>query len=189
MAQSIRQRATYNGNSEFHEQTALALTQRVPLLCPSGRIENAEALVSKKSISALCAVLAGAVLSTGIHAGTDKPYVVEWVYKVKWGHADEFFDIFRKYQIPILDRQKQLGYVVQYAVYRPSLHTGEDERWDYKVVITYRDQQASTHESEVEHQLFPDHAALKRDENHRWEFVESHWDLPIHEIDPHSADE
>jgi hypothetical protein len=27
-------------------------------------------------------------------AATDKPYLVEWVYRVKWGHADEFFDIF-----------------------------------------------------------------------------------------------
>src|ERR1700722_18730253 len=96
-------------------------------------------------------------------AGQDKPYIVEWVYKVKWGHSDEFFDIFRKYQIPLLDREKELGNVIRYTVYRPGLHTGEDERWDYRVVIIYRSQQASTHEREVERQLFPDHEALKRE--------------------------
>ncbi len=118
----------------------------------------------------------------------DKPYVVEWVYKVKWGHADEFFDIFKKYQIPILDRLQKLGYVTRYTVYRPGLHTGEDERWDYTVLIVYRNQLASTHEADIEAQLFRDRATLKREENHRWELVESHWDLPIQEIDPHAAE-
>jgi hypothetical protein len=35
--------------------------------------------------------------------------LVEWVYKVKWGHQEEFFDIFKKTQIPVLDQEKQLG--------------------------------------------------------------------------------
>ncbi|MGA2602107.1 MAG: hypothetical protein ABSH09_34510, partial [Bryobacteraceae bacterium] len=39
-------------------------------------------------------------------AAPDKPCIVEWVYKVKYGYQDEFFDIFRKYQVPILDREK-----------------------------------------------------------------------------------
>jgi hypothetical protein len=119
----------------------------------------------------------------------EKPYLVEWVYKVKWGYSDEFFNIFRKYQIPILDRLKELGYVTQYTVYRPGLHTGEDERWDYTVLIVYKNEAGSTHESEVTRQLFPDQATLRREENRRWELIDSHWDLPIHEIDPHAADE
>jgi hypothetical protein len=137
----------------------------------------------------LVLVCAVASSSYAASAPPDKPYLVEWVYKVKWGHSDEFFDIFKKYQIPILDRQKALGYVVQYNVYRPGLHTGEDERWDYRIVIVYRNLQSSTHESEVQQQLFPDRATLKREENRRWELVDSHWDLPIREIDPHSPDE
>src|SRR6202790_845451 len=60
-----------------------------------------------------------------------KPYLVEWVYRVKWGHADEFWQIFKKYQIPVLNRQKELGYVISYTVYRPGYHTGEDTRWEY----------------------------------------------------------
>ncbi len=118
-----------------------------------------------------------------------KPYIVEWVYKVKWGHADEFFDLFKKYQLKILDREKQLGDVLSYTIYRPGLHTSEDERWDYTVVIVYKNILAPAEESVVERQLFPDRETLRRDENHRWELVEAHWDLPIRVIDPHAPDE
>jgi hypothetical protein len=67
----------------------------------------------------------------------EKPYLVEWVYKVKWGHNDEFFDLLKKYQLAILDKEKQLGYVTQYTLFAPGLHTSEDQRWDYRVFIVY----------------------------------------------------
>lgn len=144
-------------------------------------------------MAALIAVVLSATLSTRAAqpapADADKPYLVEWVYKVKWGHADEFFDIFKKYQIRILDREKELGTVLQYTVYRPGLHTSEDERWDYRVLVVYNNQLAPAEARVVEKQLFPDRAAFKREENHRWELIEAHWDLPIREIDPHAADD
>jgi len=115
---------------------------------------------------------------------SEKPYLVEWVYKVKWGHADEFWDLFKKYQIATLNREKQLGYITSYTVYRPGLHTGEDTRWEYRIVITYRNQDSSNHGGEVEKQLFPDQATQKREENRRWELTEAHYDLPIRIIDP-----
>jgi hypothetical protein len=37
-------------------------------------------------------------------------------------------------------RREELGNVLQYTVYRPGLHTSEDERWHYRVVIVYRNQ-------------------------------------------------
>jgi hypothetical protein len=114
----------------------------------------------------------------------DKPYLVEWVYKVRWGYADEFWQIFKKYQIATLNREKELGYVTSYTVYRPGLHTGEDTRWEYRVVITYKNQAASSHGAEVEKELFPDRAAQKQEENRRWQITEAHYDLPIHIIDP-----
>src|SRR2546430_8279505 len=64
-----------------------------------------------------------------------KPLTVEWVYRVKYGYKDEWWSLFKKYQIAILERQKQLGYVKEYTVYAPSLHTSEDARWDYRIVI------------------------------------------------------
>src|SRR3981081_4058434 len=97
----------------------------------------------------------------------DKPYLVEWVYKVKWGHADEFWQIFKKYQISVLNREKELGYVTSYTVYKPGLHTGEDTRWEYRIVIVYKNQASSGHGAEITKQLFPDQATLKREEHSR----------------------
>ena len=118
-----------------------------------------------------------------------KPYEVEWVYRVRYGFQDEWWRIFQKYQIAILDREKALGYVTRYSVVRPGLHTSEDQRWDYRIVITYPDQAGATHESEVDRQLFPDRQAESREDQRRWELTLNHWDLPIHEIDPHKVDD
>ena len=115
---------------------------------------------------------------------SEKPYLVEWVYKVKWGYADEFWQLFKKYQITTLNREKELGYVTSFTVYRPGYHTGEDSRWEYRIVIAYKNISSSGHGSEVEKQLFPDQATMKREENRRWELTEAHYDLPIHTIDP-----
>ena len=118
-----------------------------------------------------------------------RPYVVEWVYRVKYGYQAEWWKIFQTYQIAILDREKQLGYVTSYTVTRPGLHTSEDSRWDYRIIITYPDQAGATHESEVDHQLFADRAAEAKAEQRRWELTLNHWDLPIHDIDPHAVSE
>ncbi len=114
-----------------------------------------------------------------------QPYKVEWVYKVKYGFQDEWWKIFQKYQIAILDREKQLGYVTDYVVYRPGLHTSEDFRWDYRIEITYPNYAGSTHEGEVDRQLFPDQAAEAKEDQRRWELTLNHGDLPIRVADPH----
>lgn len=119
-------------------------------------------------------------------ANTPPPYLVEWVYKAKWGHQDEFFEIFKKTQVPVLDREKELGYVLDYTIYSGTSHrTGEDVRYDYRVVIAYKDEASSRHGSEVEKQVFPDQAAFKREDQKRWDLTLAHWDAPIRVLDPH----
>jgi hypothetical protein len=118
---------------------------------------------------------------------TTQPYVVEWVYRVKWGHQDEFWQIFKKYQIAILNKEKEAGGVLKYEVFRPGLHTSNDQRWDYRVIIYYKDSTSSSKASAISKQLFPDQATLKREEQQRWELTENHWDLPIRQIDPNAA--
>jgi hypothetical protein len=113
-----------------------------------------------------------------------KPVIEEWVYRTKYGYKDEWWRIFKKYQLAILERQKQLGYVKEYTIYAPSLHTSDDSRWDYRVIIVRvsQDVPPGQSESEVAKQLFPDQEAFKRDENRRWELTTNHWDLPIHVV-------
>jgi hypothetical protein len=117
-----------------------------------------------------------------------QPYVVEWVYKVKFGYQDEFWRIFQKYQIATLNKEKELGGVLKYEVFRPGLHTSEDHRWDYRIVIYYKDVASSLQGSILEKQLFPDQVKMRHDEQRRWELTEVHWDLPIHQIDPNATE-
>jgi hypothetical protein len=105
---------------------------------------------SMKVIVSICAVVFGLTMFTltplavspaaaaaqqAVTASAPKPVIYEWVYRTKYGYKDEWFRIFKKYQLAILDRQKQLGYVKEYTVYAPSLHTSEDSRWDYRIII------------------------------------------------------
>jgi len=135
----------------------------------------------------LVLALAGSGGSAAAIAQPPKPgakgYEVEWVYRVRYGFIDEWWDIFRKYQIPILEREKALGYVLDYRVYHPQLHVDEASRWDYRVEITYKDAEGARHEEEVTNALFPDSATRKREENRRWELTTNHWDLPIYQVD------
>lgn len=123
-------------------------------------------------------------------ASAAKPAIVEWVYRVQYGHKDEWWRIFKKYQIAILERQKQLGYVKEYTIFAPSLHTSEDSRWDYRVVIVRASEDAppGQSEGEVAKQLFPDQEAFTREENRRWELTTNHWDLPIHVVKTDAAE-
>ena len=113
-----------------------------------------------------------------------KTETVEWVYRVRYGHEREWFRIFRKYQIAILEKQKQLGYVKDYTIWSPGLHASEDARWDYRVIIVRAAGEASPGQSEdeVARQLFPDREGFQRDEDRRWELTANHWDLPIHQV-------
>jgi hypothetical protein len=99
-------------------------------------------------------------------------------------NADEFWQIFKKYQIPVLNREKELGYVTAFTVYRPGLHTGEDTRWEYRIVITYKNQASSGHGAEITKQLFPDQAPSNAKRTAGGNLTEAHYDLPIRLIDP-----
>lgn len=141
-----------------------------------------ERLISAAAAAALALGIAAPALSQPAKPGVNG-YEVEWVYRVRYGFIDEWWDIYRKYQVPTLDRMQQLGYILSYRIYHPQLHTDEAARWDYRVEILYRDFAAAAHEDEVANQLFPDGAARKAAERRRWELTTNHWDLPIYQVD------
>lgn len=118
-----------------------------------------------------------------------KPVTLEWVYRVKYGYKDEWFRLFKKNQLSILEKQKQLGYVKQYTVFAPSLHTSEESRWDYRIIIVRASADAPPGQSEsgLAKQLFPDQETYRREENKRWKLTTNHWDLPIHIVNVEGA--
>jgi hypothetical protein len=115
---------------------------------------------------------------------TVEPYVVEYYYKVKWGHQREFIDLFRKNHFPVLQRQVEKGSMVQVTAVAPRYHGTEDGRWDYRVTIVFRssmaahDPAASLTQEEIK-KILPDQATFEKEEQRRFEILEAHWDLPL----------
>ena len=146
-------------------------------------------MIKKKSSEFVFFVLVLTAFYTGgARAQSPMPgvegYKVEWVYRVRYGFIDEWWDLWRKYEARALDRARELGYVLDYKVYHPQLHTDEAARWDYRVEITYKDYESMTRSFGLYDELFPDKARRKQDEQRRWELTANHWDLPIYQVDP-----
>src|SRR5437899_5065681 len=59
---------------------------------------------------------------------SDKPYVIEYYYKAKWGHADEFIALFKKNHYPVLKKEIELGRILEVHGTQPRLHGTEDGR-------------------------------------------------------------
>jgi hypothetical protein len=117
---------------------------------------------------------------------TDKPFVVEYYYKTKWGHADEFIALFKKNHYPVLKKEMEMGRMLKVSMVAPVYHTTEDGRWDYRVTIVFKNA-AVAHDgydsSALLKQLFPDQDTYKKEEQRRFEILDAHWDLPIKDVD------
>ena len=62
--------------------------------------------------------------------GAAKPFVTEYYYKAKWGHADEFIALFRQNHYPVLRKEIELGRILEVRAVQPRFHSTEDGRWD-----------------------------------------------------------
>ena len=116
----------------------------------------------------------------------DKPFVVEYYYKVKWGHADEFITLFRKNHYPLLKKQVEMGRMLKVFAVSPRYHTTEDGRWDYRVTIVFKNATVANDgfdEKALIKQLYPDQETYKKEEQRRFEILDAHWDLPIKDVD------
>jgi len=122
-------------------------------------------------------------------AAQDQPFVVEYYYKVKWGHAEEFITLFKKNHYPLLQKEIELGRLLKVSAVSPRYHTTEDGRWDYRVTIVFKNAATANEgfdEKSLLKQLFPDQETYKHEEQHRFEILDAHWDLPIKNIDLNS---
>jgi hypothetical protein len=116
----------------------------------------------------------------------ERPFVVEYYYKAKWGHADEFIALFKKNHYPLLKKEMELGRILKVFAVAPRYHTTEDGRWDYRTTIIFKNAEIAhdTFDSApLLKQLFPDQDTYKREEQHRFEILDAHWDVPIKDVD------
>jgi hypothetical protein len=116
-------------------------------------------------------------------AAAEKPYIVEYYYKVQWGLSDEWLALFKKNHLPLLKALKAQGAITDLEMEKPLNHTTEDGRWDYRVAITWKNFAASnSSEDALRLKLFPDQTAFKREEQRRFQILIAHWDLPVTEV-------
>jgi len=70
---------------------------------------------------------------------SDKPFVAEYYYKAKWGHADEFLKLFKKESLSAAQEGSRDGArMVKVWMDQPRYHTTEDGRWDFRVTIVFK---------------------------------------------------
>jgi hypothetical protein len=118
--------------------------------------------------------------------GKEQPYVIEYYYKAKWGHAEEFLALFKKNHYPVLKKEIELGRMLKVSMTVPRYHTTEDGRWDYRVTIVFKNAAIANDNfdsSVVIKQLYPDQETYKKEEQRRFEILDAHWDLPIKDVD------
>jgi hypothetical protein len=118
----------------------------------------------------------------------DKPYVMEYYYKVAWGHQKEFLDLFLKNHFPLLQKIAESGRIVALKIETPANHMTEDSRWDYRVTITYKNSTLATttnpDEEALIKKLYTDQSTYQREEQRRFEILLAHWDLPVSDLTP-----
>ena len=100
------------------------------------------------------------------------------------GHADEFLTLFKKNHLPLLQKEVQMGRMLSVSAVTPRYHMTEDGRWDYRVTIVFKNATVANEnfdEAALAKELYPDQETYKREEQRRFEILDSHWDLPIKE--------
>ena len=131
-------------------------------------------------------VLAGRTQAPAAQAGSRAERTVWYFYRVKWGHQDEFVDLFQKNHYPVLKDQIKTGRMSAVKTYVPTYHGDGRADWTFAVVITFRDAAAMmgpSGEDEIVRRLYPDQATFRREEQRRFELLDAHWDVPLNEVD------
>ncbi|HET7293812.1 MAG TPA: hypothetical protein VFM88_15410 [Vicinamibacteria bacterium] len=133
------------------------------------------------------ALLLAASPALADEAAAGKPFVVEYYYKARWGHFDEFVKLFQKNHWPLLKRQKEQGRILEVRAQVPRYHGTEDGRWDYRVTLVFKDAATAAapwlEQERVTRELYPDQPTFEAEERRRFEILLAHWDLPVTEAD------
>ena len=124
-------------------------------------------------------------LNVWSQSSSSEYFTIENYYKVKWGYADEFVDLWKKNHYPLLKKAIEKGDIISVTAEKPLLHSGEDTRWDFKVTIVFKDVKAAFDPNlttPYKKQLYPDTDKLAKNEQHRFELLIAHWDVMTEKV-------
>jgi len=116
---------------------------------------------------------------------TDQSFTIENYYKVQWGHAEEFIELWKKNHYPLLKKAREKEDILQVVAEKPKLHSSEDSRWDFKVTITFKNAALAFDPdltTPYKASLYPDASKLVKDEQYRFSLLLAHWDVMVDNI-------
>jgi hypothetical protein len=85
----------------------------------------------------------------------------------------------------LLRKAIEKGDIISVDAEKPKLHSGEDTRWDFKVILVFKDVKAAFDPdltTPYKKQLYPDLDKLAKDEQHRFELLIAHWDVMTEKV-------
>jgi hypothetical protein len=129
---------------------------------------------------------ASALQAPAAQAGGRAERTTWFFYKVKWGHQEEFVDLFQKNHYPVLKAQIKTGRMTSVRTFVPTNHGDGKADWTFAVAITFKDTAAMmgpSGEEEIVRRLYPNHAQFLKEEQRRFEILDAHWDVPLNELD------
>ena len=134
-----------------------------------------------------CLILSALLIQGSIlNAQVNKEYfTIENYYKVKWGYAEEFINLWKVNHYPLLKKAIEKGDIISVDAEKPKLHSGEDTRWDFKVTLVFKDAKTAFDTdltTPYKKQLYPDLDKLTKDEQHRFELLIAHWDVMTEKV-------
>ena len=133
-----------------------------------------------KLCSALLIIMLTGSLCVNAQNKKDEPFTIENYYKVKWGYADEFINLWTVNHYPLLKKAIEKGDIISVTASKPKLHSSEDSRWDFRVVLVFKNAALAFDDNlttPYKAALYPDLDKLKKDEQHRFELLLAHWDI------------
>lgn len=116
----------------------------------------------------------------------DESFTIENYYKVKWGYAEEFINLWKMNHYPLLKKAIEKGDIISVTAEKPKLHSGEDTRWDFKVILVFKNAKLAFDPdltTPYKKELYPDLDKLAKDEQHRFELLIAHWDVMVDKIE------
>jgi len=126
------------------------------------------------------------LFSYALKAQDKKEYfTIENYYKVKWGYAEEFINLWKVNHYPLLKKAIEKGDIITVNAEKPRLHSGEDTRWDFKVTLVFKNVQAAFDPdltTPYKKLIYPNLDKLEKDEQHRFELLLAHWDVMVENI-------
>ncbi|MEO6132455.1 MAG: hypothetical protein ABIQ02_11445 [Saprospiraceae bacterium] len=128
----------------------------------------------------------GRSLSGQTTNASDEYSTFESYYKMKWGYAKEFIDLWKANHYPLLKKAKEHGDIISIVAEKPKMHSGEDTRWDFRVIIVYKNVGLALDHALTDpykKELYTDLDKLAKDEQYRFTLVLAHWDFLTEKVE------